>query len=90
MLSVNSDGLTSFLIWIPFIIIFFVFSDCHDFDLQNCVEKSSENGHPCFISDLKGNTLFLSIEDDVICGFVIYDFYYAEVDSLYANFVKSF
>ena len=39
MLSVNSDGLTSLLIWIPFIIIIiFVFSDCHGFDLQNCVE----------------------------------------------------
>ena len=57
---------------------------------KTVLNKSSENGHPCFVSDLKGNTLFFSIEDDVSCGFVIYGFYYAEVGSLYAHFLKSF
>ena len=90
MLPVNSDGLTSFLIWIPFIIFFLSSLIFMALTYKTVLNKSSENGHPCFVSDLKGNTLFFSIEDDVSCGFVIYGFYYAEVGSLFAHFLKSF
>ena len=33
---------------------------------------------------------FFTIENDVYCGFVIYDLYYVEVGSLYAHFLESF
>ena len=43
------------------------------------------------INEIK-NTLvqFFTIEDNVCCGFVIYDFYYVEVSSFHAYLMESF
>ena len=35
-------------------------------------------------------SVFFTIQHDVNCGFVIYDVYYVEVCSLYANFLENF
>ena len=34
--------------------------------------KSGDRGHPCFVSDLSGNTQFFTIEYGVSCGFFMY------------------
>ena len=51
------------------------------------LNKSAESEHPCFVPDLRENAFsFFAAEYDVRCGFVIQDFYYVEVCSLYARF----
>ena len=55
------------------------------------LNSSGERGHPCLVPDFRGNAFnFFTIEDNVCCGFVIYNFYYVEVCSLYSCFLESF
>ena len=49
--------------------------------------KSGENEHPCSRFQ-RNSSQFFTIENDVYCGFVIYDFYYVEVHSFYACFIE--
>lgn len=52
--------------------------------------ESVTSGHRCFVPDLRGRTLFLTIEYDASCGLVIYDLSYIEKHSLCAQFVDIF
>ena len=57
-------------------ILFISFSSLIDVGMtsKTMLNKSDENGHPCLVSHLGGNTFSLvTIEDGVNCGFVIYD-----------------
>ena len=52
--------------------------------------KSNKSGHPCLVPDLRENALCFSPLNVISCGVVIYGFYYVEVCTLYAHFLKSF
>ena len=49
-----------------------------------------ESGHTCLVPDIRGNAFNFLPEDNICCGFVVYGFYYVEVCSFYACFLKSF
>ena len=51
------------------------------------LNKSSERGHPCIISDLTGNALTFTIEYDNTCWLIMYVLYYVEIYSLHTYFV---
>ena len=42
------------------------------------------------IEQIKKQPSFFTIEDNVCCGFVIYNFYYVEECSFYSCFLESF
>ena len=43
------------------------------------LNSSGESGHPCLVPDFRGSAFqFVTIEDNVCCGFVVYGFYYVE------------
>lgn len=52
------------------------------------LNSSSENGHPCLVSDLKGNVF--NLEYDNKCELLKYGLCYVEVCFFYMQFVKSF
>ena len=49
---------------------------------KTMLNESGKNGHPCFISDLRGNALSFSPLCDVSCGLVMCGLYFVEVGSL--------
>ena len=53
------------------------------------LNNSGKSGHLCLIPDLSRNTLLFTIENYISCGFVIYGFYYIEVESLCSHFLES-
>ena len=58
MSSANSDNFTSFLIWIPFICfsaLIAVTKTC-----KTVLNSSGESGHPCLVSDFRGNAFNFS------------------------------
>ena len=55
------------------------------------LNKSGESGHPCLVPDCRGKAVsFLPIEDDISCGFFVYELDDVEVCSLYPYFVEGF
>ena len=70
---------------------FFFFSDYSARTFKTVLFKTGESGHPCLVSDLRGNAFSFSLLSMMLAGygFVIYDLYY-DVCSLYTHFVESF
>ena len=56
---------------------------------KTMLNKRSRSGHPCPWPQRKCFHFF-TLENDVCCGFVIYDLYCVEVGSLCANFLERF
>ena len=74
MSSANSDNFTSFLIWIPCISFSSLIAVVKN--SKTMLNNSGKNEHPGLISELRRNFFQLfSIENDVCCGFVVYDLY---------------
>ena len=58
---------------------------------KTMLNSSGESGHPCLVSDFRGNAFnFFEIEDSVCWGFTVDGFYYVEVYYFYACFLESF
>ena len=71
----NNDSFTSsFAIWIPF-----MSSYLFDVAIFAMLNKSGESDHSCLVLVLKGNTFSFCLLNDIGCGFVIYDLYYADI-----------
>ena len=46
---------------------------------KTMLNSSGQSGHPCLVSDFRGNAfIFFSIEDNICYEFVIYGFCYVE------------
>ena len=54
------------------------------------LNKRGQGGHPCIISDLRGNIFSFSPLSKMLAVFVIYFIYYAEVCSLCVCFLENF
>ena len=54
MSSANSESLSSFLIWIPFISFSSLTAVTRTY--RTVLNNSGESGHPCLVPDLRGNT----------------------------------
>ena len=52
------------------------------------LNNSGESGHPCFVSDLRGNAFGFS-PLRIMFAMVVNGLYYIEVGSFYADFLES-
>ena len=82
-------GIPSFLIWIPFIYLFFPSLIAMARTSKTMLNNSGESGHPWCVLILAEMLSVFHIEN-VSCGFAIYGFYYIEVVPLYAHSLESF
>ena len=58
---------------------------------KTILNNSGEGGHPCLVSDFRGNAFsFYTIEYTICCGFAIHGFYYDEVCFFCAYILQSY
>ena len=85
--STNSDNLTSFPIWIPF--IYFSSLNAMVRASKTMLNNSDKSAYPCLVPDLRGNAFSFTALRMMFTVFVIYGHYYVESDSLYAQFLEN-
>ena len=84
----NESIVSSFPIWIPFISFSSLISVART--SRTMLDNSGESGNLCLVPDLRGNTLFFTIDNNVCCRLIINSLYYVEVGYFHAQFLKIF
>ena len=84
----NESFNSSFPIWIPF--IYFSSRIAVARICRTMLVNSGKSEHLCLVPDLRGNAFSFSPLRIVCCRLIMYGFYYVEVGSFCALFLKSF
>ena len=89
MSSTSNDSFnSSFSIYIPFISFLSLIAVAKA--SKSMLNNSGESGHPCLVSDLRGNAFSFSPLRMMLAVGLLYTAFIMEVGSLYAHFLESF